>query len=595
MLKDMRSWRDNVREQSLTNFSHKAAWQSTFTRPELAMQLENQLRQRGYRVKLLEKSGATLLAAKKGAANKLGYIFAHSAIVIICIGGLLDSGLAIHVQEWFMGKVPFDGNGIISQIDKKHRLSLSTPTFRGNAMIPEGQSTSTAIISEQTGVLLQDLPFTIKLNKFIIEYYSTGMPKLFASEVVVQDHASGATFPATIKVNQPLTYRGISVYQSSFEDGGSKLQLAAYPMSGSGRSRFMLNGEVGGTTPLLAGDYTIEWSGFRPFNVEDMAANGKDVRAADPAMSFNQQVVSNLNKHSGSAGKSENTKDLKNVGASVQYKLRDKTGQAREFNNYMQSVLLDGSDVFLTGTRDSPSEPFRYLRIPADDNDSVQEWMRLRAALFNPELRARAAANYAAHAFTKEGADTGLRTQLQASSDKSLTIFSGDGKKAGFMAISGFLQKIPAAVQEKAADVFMKILNGSLWELWQVARQQDSIPVLELTEKHAQFLQLASIALSDSFFYRAPVYLQLTSYNEVKASVLQITRSPGKNVVYLGCLLLTLGVFSMFYIRERRIWVWIKEGGPGAHALMAMSSQRKTLDFEQEFIKLKSELAGAAE
>ena len=51
----------------------------------------------------------------------------------------------------------------------------------------------------------------------------------------------------------------------------------------------------------------------------------------------------------------------------------------------------------------------------------------------------------------------------------------------------------------------------------------------------------------------------------------------------------------MFYIRERRIWVWIKEGGPGAHALMAMSSQRKTLDFEQEFIKLKSELAGAAE
>jgi cytochrome c biogenesis protein len=49
----------------------------------------------------------------------------------------------------------------------------------------------------------------------------------------------------------------------------------------------------------------------------------------------------------------------------------------------------------------------------------------------------------------------------------------------------------------------------------------------------------------------------------VKASVLQVTRSPGKKVVYLGCLLLVLGIFSMFYIRERRIWVWVRAGGEG--------------------------------
>ena len=57
-----------------------------------------------------------------------------------------------------------------------------------------------------------------------------------------------------------------------------------------------------------------------------------------------------------------------------------------------------------------------------------------------------------------------------------------------------------------------------------------------------------------------PVYLALDDFDEVKASVLQVTRSPGKKVVYLGCLLLVLGVFSMFYIRERRIWVWVKHG-----------------------------------
>jgi cytochrome c biogenesis protein len=102
---------------------------------------------------------------------------------------------------------------------------------------------------------------------------------------------------------------------------------------------------------------------------------------------------------------------------------------------------------------------------------------------------------------------------------------------------------------------------------------------------------LATNAFSDSFFYGAPVYLQLQGFDEIKASVFQVTRSPGKKVVYLGCFLLVLGVFSMFYIRERRLWIWIKvEGDNNARAIMAMSSQRKTLDFEKEFEGLKTQL-----
>lgn len=69
---------------------------------------------------------------------------------------------------------------------------------------------------------MQELPFTILLKKFTIDFYSTGMPKLFASEVVVRDHETGTSFPATIKVNQPLIYRGVAVYQSSFDDGDRK-------------------------------------------------------------------------------------------------------------------------------------------------------------------------------------------------------------------------------------------------------------------------------------------------------------------------------------------------------------------------------------
>jgi cytochrome c biogenesis protein len=596
MLKDMRSWRENVREQSLRNFHHKAEWQSERERSQLAASFAGHLTRIGYRFKIIEKEGATLIAAKQGAGNKWGYIFAHAAIVIICIGGMLDSELPIRFQQWFMGKVPYDGaNTIIAKIPEKHRLPLANPTFRGNTLIPEGASSDTAIIAQQNGVLIQDLPFTIRLKKFTIDFYSTGMPKLFASDVELTDHETGKTISSTIKVNQPLIYKGVALYQSSFEDGGSRLKLAAYPMSGGSDQSFALAGEVGGSTPLTWNgkqDLSIEWSGFRPFNVENMARNGSDVRAVNTDKSFNEQFTSDLDKHLGSAGKNANNKNLRNVGPSVQYKLRDKTGQAREFMNYMQPVLVDGDYVFLAGTRDSPADNFRYLRIPADDHGSVTEWMRLRAAINQPELRNLAAQRYAKRALPKTIANGAqMQEQLTESARKSLSIFAGDSKQAGFVAISRFLEQIPAAGQAKAADVFMKILNGSLWDLWMIAREKDGLPAYELDETHAHFLQLATGAMSDAFFYGAPVYLQLKDFTEVKASVLQVTRSPGKNVVYLGCLFLVIGVFAMFYIRERRLWIWLKDDVGGTTTLMALSSQRKTMDFEKEFEELKTQLA----
>lgn len=600
MLKDMRSWRENVREQSLRNFHHHAEWRAAGSSATLTADLAERIRASGYKVKVVEKAGATLIAAKQGAANKWGYIFAHSAIVIIGIGGMLDSNLPIGLQEWMFDKAPFAGNGIIADIPAKHRLGLGNPTFRGNTLIPEGASSNTAIIPQQDGVLIQDLPFTIHLKRFVIDYYSTGMPKLFASDVVLTDHQTGKTLAATIKVNEPLIYKGIAIYQSSFEDGGSKLKLTGYPMHGSRTGSFAMAGEVSGATPLkTAGgtEYTVEWSGFRPFNVENMARSGQDVRAVNASKDFKPGFSAKLEQHLGSGANSAHKKDLKNVGPSVQYKLRDKNGQAREFLNYMQPIDIDGNYVFLAGIRDTPSEDFRYLRIPADDDDTVQEWMRLRGALNNPDLRAKAARRYAQRTLPSPHEDGAqMQQQLEQSAAKSLSIFAGDGKEAGYLAVSRFLEGVPEAEQERAADIFMKILNGSMWDLWQVARAQDGLPAVEATEKHAHFLQLAANALSDASFYSAPVYLQLSGFEEIKASVLQVTRSPGKTVVYLGCILLVLGVFSMLYIRERRLWVWVKPAPDqnGAQALMAMSSQRKTLDFDKDFETLKARLQQSA-
>ena len=79
----------------------------------------------------------------------------------------------------------------------------------------------------------------------------------------------------------------------------------------------------------------------------------------------------------------------------------------------------------------------------------------------------------------------------------------------------------------------------------------------------------------------------------MQASVFQVARAPGKNVVYLGCALLILGVFSMLYIRERRVWVWLTPRDGRTHATMALSTNRKTMDGDQEFVQLAQKLIGA--
>ena len=595
MIADMKSWRESVREQSLRNFHHRVEWSSANTREAFAQEVGRKVAAKGYQWKLVEKDGATLLTAKQGAANKLGYIFAHSAIVIICIGGLLDSNIPIGIQQWLYEKSPFIGNGIIAEVPAKHRLGLGNPSFRGNTFVPEGASSNTAIIPVGEGVMIQELPFTLQLKKFVIDFYATGMPKLFASEVLVTDHETGKTFPATIKVNEPLIYKGMAVYQSSFEGGGSHLKLLGYPMKGPNNQQFQVEGDVGRSTPLLGStgsEYVIEWSGFRPFNVENTsAANGQDVRAVNQNKGFSEKFTTKLDEQLGSAAKNKKTKDLKNVGPSVQYKLRDKTGQAREFNNYMLPVTIDGAEIFLAGLRDSPADGFRYLRIPADEKNSMNEWMRLRAALSDSGLREKASSRYAEKVPLDAKSNANLREQLKASSARSLNVFIGDRESSGYVAIARFIGKLPEDQQEKAADLFMKILNGSLWELWQLAREKDGLPVMTADEKNGRFLQLATNAMADAFFYEAPIMLQLQGFEQVKASVFQVTRSPGKNVVYLGCLFLVVGVFAMLYVRERRLWVWIRSDAEGgSHALMAMSTQRRSLDFDKEFEQLKGDL-----
>ena len=91
---DLRSHKENIREQSLQAFAHRAQGHVAQAPEAAAHRIGQALAAAGWKVKLQRREGAGgagwMVAARAGAANKLGYIAAHSAIVLVCLGGLLD-------------------------------------------------------------------------------------------------------------------------------------------------------------------------------------------------------------------------------------------------------------------------------------------------------------------------------------------------------------------------------------------------------------------------------------------------------------------------------------------------------------------------
>ncbi|PPE65247.1 cytochrome c biogenesis protein ResB [Caldimonas caldifontis] len=601
---DLRTYKEHVREQALQAFHHKGQGVVAEPREAVLERVTALLQRNGWKARAqVRRDGeavrGVMIAAKKGQANKLGYLAAHSAIVLVCVGGLLDGDLMVRAQMWLGGKSAYTGGGLVSEVPQQHWLGTDTAAFRGNLLVPEGSRSGVVILNQRDGVVLQPLPFDLELKRFIVDYYDTGMPKLFASEVVVHDRQTGQTREARIEVNKPLYHAGMAIYQSSFDDGGSRVTLQAYPMGRAGK-RFQVTGTVGSSTELHdAGGQTLtlEFTGLRVINVENL---GQTPNSATDVRKVN--LVAGLQQHLGS-GAPTSDKGLRNVGPSVTYKLRDASGQAREYHNYMLPVDLDGRRVFLAGVRDTPAESFRYLRIPADEADSLNGWMRLRDALHDPAARDRAVQRYVSQAVDPARPD--LADQLRVSALRGLALFAGeeavragDQPVGGLQAIADFMEaNVPEADRARTSEVLIRILNGVLFELLQDSRAQAGLPPLPQDENTRAFMTQAVLSLSDEAYYPAPLLLELTDFEQVQASVFQVARAPGKYVVYLGCVLLIIGVFAMLYVRERRLWIWLEDAPDASghtRVTTALSSTRHTLDTDREFDNLKQALLQAA-
>lgn len=553
MLRELRSFREHAMENSLRAFAHQAEYQVDLPADETLNRLQRFLRDHDFSFKRTDQADGVLLAAKAGSYQRLGYILTHAAIVVICIGGLLDGNVPFKVQE-LLGLKKVETRDIPeSQVPAPSRLSVANLSFRGNMTLPEGTSGDVVFVRMRDGYLVQELPFTVALKDFRIEHYATGQPKSFESDVEIFDKQLKEPLKATIRVNHPLIYKGIAIYQSDFQDGGSKLKFNVWPLVGVTEQPAVLEGQVFGRVKAGEGEQalTVEFDDFRFFNILTLEQGPK----AKPH----------------------------NVGPSVTFKVRDAQGQAREYLNYMQPMTLEGRAYFVSGMRETQNQDFRYLRIPADADNSINDYMRLHAVLFDPALAPEIARRMAAKALPGEAEKGDLRQRFEESVAHLLGAFS----QGGYTRIAEFIEKsVPQQDRERAAQTYIKIVGNAAFEALAMSRERAGKAVPQPDEATLQFVHDSLNSMSDLFFYGAPFYLQLTDFEQRQASGLQLTRSPGKNLVYGGSLLLVLGIFAMIYLRERRIWLLVKP----RTVLFAMSAGRKNRDFEFEFARCRVQL-----
>jgi cytochrome c biogenesis protein len=561
MLRDMHKWREDVAEKSLRAFKNRALWTVPQSRGRLAPDAREFLAAHGYAVRSRETASHTVLAAKRGTANRLGYLFTHAAIVIVCIGGLLDGNIPLMVRER-AGELKVETRPItVSEMDAETFIDSGNTSFRGQVMIPEGQKANFLFLNVRDGVLVQKLPFSVEVRDFRIEHYDNGQPKSFESDLVIHDDELAEPVEATISVNHPLTHRGVTIYQASFGDGGSRLKTRAWPLVANGSLTPEVNGAVDREFELDtgAGPLAIEFTDFQLFNVHDLAT--------EPGRT-----------------------SFKNVGPSFKFKLREPDGRAREYHNYMYPVPVEGRRFMLSGMRESPAEDFRFLHIPVGPDGGLERFMRLVAFTRDEERVAEVAGQIADTALSvqREQDEPAIRDKMI---DRTIELM-GAFNRGGLPAVNALVvEDYPEERREGAMRAYGNILRVELGSLYAQALEAEGIDVSQgSTAEQERFFQDAVTALSALADYGAPFFLQLTAYDHVQATGLEMTRSPGKYMVYLGCGLLIAGVFMLFYVRQRRMWIYVKDAPGGAEVLFAGNDNRNSRDFAREFETTRARL-----
>jgi len=162
-----------------------------------------------------------VIFSEKGRWTRLGVYAVHLSVVLMLIGALIGS--------WF--------------------------GFEGMVNIPEGSSVSVLQLKDGT---TKPLGFELKCDKFTLTRYDSGRPKDYRSSVSIIKSGK-AVLQANIRVNDPLNYQGLRIFQASYGKLPPKRFTVYFEDNVSGLS-FEKQGELGEPVALPAdkGRFIVE-------------------------------------------------------------------------------------------------------------------------------------------------------------------------------------------------------------------------------------------------------------------------------------------------------------------------------------------------
>jgi cytochrome c biogenesis protein len=525
IIKDIRRFQGSLSHNSFKKFKNYYEFSSSHSLNSISEILNKE----GFRIKAGKDKD--ILVAKKGDLQKLGYIFTHLAIIVISIGGILDGNLYFKLQESFGFKKIESRNLKFSEVPGESQLDINNFSYRATLLLNEQEKNDKALLRVKDGYLVQHLPFEIKLDKFHIEHYSTGQPKAFLSDIKIRK--DGQEFTETISVNKPFTMDGITIYQSDFQDGGSKLDLTLMDLFNRYQP-MSLSSEVYKQNSFNSDqkEYVFEFDDFREFNIFQIEKDGK--------------------------------LKTQNIGPSVVYKFRNSSGQAVEYQTYQNPIPENEKFFFMSGVREDLQSELKFLRIPADNDLSLQGYQIFLKNIRSEELLQKNINKLADQASSLSSVEA--KDNFKKNTQDIFNVYL----KSGYSGLANMIEdSVAVENQESVADSYIKIIY------FLAESMNQELITNNLVEN--DFFQDALNAYSDSFFYGDSPFLILNEYQKIYASGMQLTKDPGKIWVYIGSLFLVIGIFCMIYVQEIRLWL-IKKS-PRKFAV-AMASNREHIDFD---------------
>jgi cytochrome c biogenesis protein len=121
----------------------------------------------------------TLLYAEKGRWTRLGVFVVHASVLLLLAGALVGAMFG----------------------------------FKASVRIEEGGQARQVFAAKTREPI--PLEFIIKCNEFEVKFYDTGAPEEFRSNLTIIENGQ-ESLTTDIRVNHPLRYKGINIFQSSY-------------------------------------------------------------------------------------------------------------------------------------------------------------------------------------------------------------------------------------------------------------------------------------------------------------------------------------------------------------------------------------------